>query len=699
MSEAPIQSFKVVRSTCPYCAVQCNFDLHVWNNKVVKVSPTPDCPVAGGTVCKKGLASASDLEHGERLTRPLIRKNHALEPVSWNEAFEYVSQKFLELGRQDPNSVGVFGGGSLTNEKVYLLGKFARVGLKTKNIDYNGRYCMSSAATALNMTFNLDRGLPFPVKDLEQADCILIFGANIAETLPPLMQFLKGAKKNGSSIYTLDPRQTVTSSMAKKHILLKPGTDATFAAGLLHLLQKEGKLDPVALERANHISEVLESVKDLNPERVAQRCGIALEDFLEVFQAYSSAQNALILSGRGAEQHVHGTDTVQALINLAFLAGHVGKSGGGYGTLTGQGNGQGGREHGQKADQLPGYRSLGNSQHRLEMAQFWGVPESELPQAGISAQELLLECGHSVKALLVIASNPVVSAAGSRTVTERLQALECLVVIDFFLSETAALADVVFPGSQWAEEGGTMTNFEGRVQIRGQALERAAGAYSDAEILCEIAGRMGRGEFFDYSSFDALQTEFFASTRGGIADYSGLSKSRLLERSFQWPILDSSSEGTPYPYSFPFPTPDGKARLRAVSVALEQDENALYFTTGRLSGQYQSGTQTRRNPRLSGELTVQIHPRTAQQYALEPGESVRLSSAEGELVLPLTLSAKIREDTLFAPFHWPGSANVLVSSAQLDPLSRMPAFKLVNLTSLERVGREKVALERELLNV
>jgi len=417
--------------------VQCSFDLHVLDNVVVKVAPTPECPVAFGTVCKKGLASLEDLNSPQRLRQPLLRKNGLLEPVSWDEALDFVSSKFLELGQHNPHAVGVFGGGSLTNEKVYLLGKFARVCLKTKNIDYNGRFCMASAATALNMTFGLDRGLPFPVRDLEWADCILLFGANIAETLPPLMQFLKGAKKNGSSIFTLDPRQTVTSSMAKKHIFVKPGTDATFAGGLLHLLEKWGKLDAKALEQSHNATEVLESVRSLTPETVAEVCGVPLEDLLEVAEVYASARCAVILSGRGAEQHQGGTDTVQALINLAMLAGHVGKPGGGYGTLTGQGNGQGGREHGQKADQLPGYRSIKNPIHRLELAQFWGIPEFELPGAGLSAQELLLECGKSVKALLILGSNPVVSAPGSHVILERLKALECLVVIDFFLSETA----------------------------------------------------------------------------------------------------------------------------------------------------------------------------------------------------------------------------------------------------------------------
>jgi len=688
---------QVVRSTCPYCAVQCSFDLHVLDNKVVKVAPTPECPVALGTVCKKGLASLEDLSSPERLRQPLLRKNGLLEPVSWDEALSYVSSKFLELGCENPHAVGVFGGGSLTNEKVYLLGKFARLGLRTKNIDYNGRFCMSSAATALNMTFGLDRGLPFPVRDLEKADCILLFGANIAETLPPLMQFLKAAKKAGSSIYTLDPRQTVTSSMAKKHLFVRPGTDATFAGGLLHLLEKWGKLDSVALERVHGADAVLESVRSLTPEIVAEVCGIAEGDLLEVAEVYANAKCAVILSGRGAEQHINGTDTVQSLINLAMLAGHVGKAGGGYGTLTGQGNGQGGREHGQKADQLPGYRSIKNPQHRLEMAQFWNIPESELPEAGLSAQELLLECGKSVRALLVLGSNPVVSAPGSGAVLERLKALECLVVIDFFLSETAELADVVLPGSQWAEEGGTMTNFEGRVLLRSQALELEGGAFSDAEILCEIATRMGRGELFDYSSFDALQSEFFASTKGGIADYSGLSLERLLERSFQWPVTDASSEGTPYPYSFPFPTPDGKARLRAVAVPLEPDETALHFTSGRLSGQYQSGTQTRRNPKLSGALEVQIHFETAALYGLSSGDTVRLSSAEGTVMMPLVLSHKIRPDTLFAPFHWPESANLLVSSTRLDPFSRMPSFKYAPLTALEKVEHSQAMLEPDRL--
>ncbi|WP_425144991.1 molybdopterin oxidoreductase family protein [Deinococcus sp.] len=661
---------RTVRTTCPYCAVQCNFDLHLEGGLPVRITPTKECPVAGGTVCKKGLASLSDLRHPDRLTTPLLRIGGELRPVSWDAALATFAAKVGPILERDPARLGLMGSGALTNEKTYLLGKLARVGFGTPSIDYNGRFCMSSAATAMNRSFGLDRGLGFPLPDIAKSDLILLFGANIAETLPPVMQFLKAAKDRGAKIVNIDPR--ATPGLAQMQLSPYPGTDHLIAGLLLRLLHHWGRVRPSA--PAQGTEAVLESVAHLSVAGVAQVCGVQEAELLKLARLYAQAHRPLILSGRGPEQQLGGTDTVSTFINLAFLAGHFGKPGGGYGTLTGQGNGQGGREHGQKSDQLPGYRSIKDPADRAFMADFWGIREASLPGPGRSAQELFLACGSEIDALVVIGSNPAVSAPGSGVVRERLAALDFLVVIDFLPSETAQMADLVLPGSMWAEEEGTTTNLEGRVQRRRKAMTVPGAAREDWRILCDLAHAVGRGEKFQYADFDALQTEFFAATAGGRADYSGLSAERLEQQTFQWPVPHAAHAGTPHPYFAPYATASGQANLVAAPMTVPA-RSELTLTTGRVAGQYQSGTQSRRNPTLKGTPEVQLHPDTARQYGLTQGQPARLQGPHGEAVLPANLTPKIRPGVAFVAFHWPGSANELTSAYTLDPHSRMPAFK------------------------
>lgn len=682
---------RLVRTTCPYCAVQCTFDLHIERDLPVKVTPTKDCPVAHGTVCKKGLAALSDLRHPDRLTQPLLRRDGELVPVSWDEALAYVRDALGPLLEQRPDAVGVYGSGSLTNEKTYLLGKFARVALKTANIDYNGRYCMASAGAALNRTVGYDRGLGFPLADMGTSDLILLVGANIAETLPPIMQYLSAAKHRGGLVYAIDPRATTTARVAGQHLGLRVGTDGVLALGLLHLMKQWGRIRPTA--PAHGMQEVLAQADHYPPARVAHECGLSESDVLLLAKRYADAHKPLVLTGRGAEQHAHGTDTVQAWLNLAFLTGHFGKPGGGYGTLTGQGNGQGGREHGQKNDQLPGARSLRDPRHRAQMAAFWNVAERDLPQPGHSAQSLLNACGQrgpgGIEALIVLGSNPVVSAAGAGQVTENLRALKHLIVIDFLPSETAQLATLVLPGSMWCEEEGTTTNLEGRVQRRRKAITAPGAAREDWRILCDLAAAIGRPHGFTYGTFRELQDEFFRATKGGNADYSGLSAERLDRATAQWPVRSATGPDTPYAYAptYPTATGDGLATLHVPTFPLPTPHvsmgvRQLTLTTGRLGNQYQSGTQTRRNAALKAENAAQLHPDTARDHGLRPGDRVQLRTVHGVTILPVSLSPAIRPDTVFLPFHWPDTANLLTDPYTLDPHSHMPAFKGTPVTLL-----------------
>ncbi|MFG3255940.1 molybdopterin oxidoreductase family protein [Streptomyces sp. NPDC048172] len=678
---------------CPYCALQCAMTLTP-GAATGQLAVTPRAfPTNRGGLCQKGWTSAALLASEERLTTPLVRDapGGELRPASWDEALDLVAARFAALrAARGADSVAVFGSGGLTNEKAYALGKFARVALGTSQIDYNGRFCMSSAAAAGNRAFGLDRGLPFPVTDLDDSECVVLVGANPAETMPPLMGHLDPRR-----LIVVDPRRTASAEAAVEggglHLQPAPGTDLALALGMLHTALVDGHLDTPARRayretRTAGWGDVRRVAARWWPERVERLTGVAAADLRRAVAVLAGARRAHILTGRGAEQHSKGTDTVSAWINLALALGLPGTAGSGYGCLTGQGNGQGGREHGQKADQLPGYRRIDDPAAREWVAGVWGVPPDSLPGPGRSAWELLDALGtpDGPAALLVMGSNPAVSAPRSRRAVERLRALDLLVVADFVLSETAALADVVLPVAQWAEESGTTTSLEGRVLRRRRAVPPPAGVRTDLEVLHGLAVRLGRrGEEFPVGP-DTVLAELRHASAGGPADYSGVTPELLEEgEAVHWPV-PAGSAGTPRLFLDRFAHVDGRARFVVVehrAAGEEPDaELPLYATTGRLLPHYQSGAQTRRVAELNvvaPEAYVEVHPDTARGAGLGDGDPARVVSRRGSVLARTRYVASMRTDTVFLPFHFPGdgAANALTNPA-LDPVSRMPEFKV-----------------------
>ena len=674
---------------CPYCAFQCGMQVSGAGADVT-IAGDAAFPVNKGALCIKGWTAAATLSHPERLTTPLARNSQGdLSPVTWDEAMQRIVRGFEDTrSRYGNDAVGIFGGGSLTNEKSYLLGKFARVALQTANIDYNGRFCMSSAAAASIRALGVDRGLPFPLEDIAGAEVALMMGSNSSETMPPLMQYFEAQKANGGKLIVADPRLTPTASRADLYLQLIPGTDAALANGLLHIIVRDGLLDQDYIaERTEEFERVRGLVSTYWPERVERITGVPERGLVRAAHLLGSAKSAMILTGRGTEQQAQGVNNVLSFINVALALGLIGKPNSGYGCLTGQGNGQGGREHGQKADQLPGYRRIDDPAARRHVASVWGVAEESIPGPGKSAYELLDSLGQDggVRALMVMGSNVVVSSPNVVHVEERLRSLDFLVVSDFFLSETAELADVVLPSAQWAEEEGTMTNLEGRVIRRRQATLMPAGVRDDVVVICELAQRLGKGEYFDYDGKADIFDELGRASAGGPADYSGITYDRIdAEAGVFWPCPGVGHTGTPRMFTDGFPTATGLARFHPVrheSPAEEPDTDyPLFLTTGRNLSQYQSGTQTRRIAELremSPAPLAEMHPATVRRYGLADGGPVTLATRRGSAEFKLKATRNIREDTVFVPFHWGGiqAANRLTNPA-LDPISRMPEFKV-----------------------
>jgi assimilatory nitrate reductase catalytic subunit len=460
------------------------------------------------------------------------------------------------------------------------------------------------------------------------------------------------------------------------------------ANGLLALALEQNLVDhDYIARRTQGFEDLRRHLLSIDPTYVERVTGVSLDKQRRAVELLARAERSMLLSGRGAEQQSKGTATVLSFTNLMLALGKVGKPASGYGCLTGQGNGQGGREHGQKADQLPGYRLIEDPEHRAAIAKVWGVSPESLPGKGKSAYELLDAMGPKggVRALLVFGSNVVVASPNASNIESKLKQLELLVVCDAFENETAQSAHVILPIAQFGEEEGTLTNLEGRVILREQVRKAPEGTKTDLEILAELAERLGYVEGFRFESSEAVFDELRRATAGGKADYSGISYARIREENgVFWPCPGPQHPGTPRLFAERFAYPDGLARFFVVphrpAAEVPDADYPLFFTTGRYKEHYNSGAQTRRVPQLEDakpEPRVQIHPRLAQELGVLEGQSLIIESRRGSLSMSAVISRDIRPDTLFAPFHWGGkqAANLLTIPA-LDPQSRMPEFKI-----------------------
>ena len=690
-----------VRTHCPYCAFQCGILVgDPMGPDAERIQGDPHFPVNNGQLCIKGWTAHALLRHPQRITTPLVRDKRTddFHEASWDDALDRIAHAMKEtraVHGADANAV--FGSGALTNESAYVLGKFARVALATANIDYNGRYCMSSGAAGSNRAFGIDRGMPFPVSDLANAELIVLVGANCADTLPPIVQWFQKQKANGGRLAVIDPRKTETTKQADLHLAVTPGTDLALANGLLYLAIEDGFIDREYLSKRTHgFDAVRQTVLQYHPAHVERITGVSEAAMRQLVRWMGMARSCTILSGRGAEQHSKGVDTVNAWTNLALALGFPGKPSSGWACLTGQGNGQGGREHGQKADQLPGYRLIENQSHREQIAKVWKIDPTSLPRKGKSAFELLDAMGpNGIRTLFVMGSNVAVASPDANRIIRRLQSLDFLTVCDSFPNETTEHAHVILPTTQWAETDGTMTNFEGRVIRRRTTSRPPTGAKSDIEILCDLSARLGFENKFPFRSTREAFEEFRQATSGGPADYAGITYERIdREDGVFWPCPDEEHPGTPRLFAERFAHPDGKAKLFAVEHRPSAESpNADYpyvFTTGRLLEHYNSGAQTRRVEKLTAmkpKPILQLHPTVARRHQLAIDSVVTVESRRGRAEFQIEITSDVRPDTLFAPFHWGGvqAANAITNGA-LDPISRMPEFKVAAVRIVAKGG-------------
>jgi assimilatory nitrate reductase catalytic subunit len=544
-----------------------------------------------------------------------------------------------------------------------------------------------SAGAGNKKAFGLDR-ISNSWADLAHAKVIMICGANVSETFPTLTHYIWQARDNGAKLIVVDPRVTPIARTADLHLPVKPGTDSALYGAMLKILVDNDWLDHEFID--NHTSgfqETIDAVKNYDLQWAEKITGIPAAKILEAATLWGKTSTSFLLHARGIEHHSKGVDNVVSCINLVLATGRIGKPYCGYGTITGQGNGQGGREHGHKCDQLPGNRDITNPEHRNYIAEVWGIDEKEMPGKGLSAYELV-EAIHrgEIKGLISICFNPLVSLPNNNMVREALEKLEYYVAIDFFLSETARHADVIMAGSLHEEDEGTVTTAEGRVVRINAAITPPANARTDSDIIMELAKRLGAGDKFNFKNSEAIFHELRVASKGGTADYYGITYEKIEKNmGVFWPCPTLDHPGTPRLWEDrKFKTPDGKAHFNAAPYRdpgeITDNEYPVVLTTGRVVSQYLSGSQTRRIGKLLdqyAEPLLEIHPTLAHQYGIQERDLIKVVTRRGEAEFPAQLVETIREDTVFIPYHWGGtkSANLLTPGT-LDPVSKIPEFKV-----------------------
>ncbi len=701
---------RLVKTHCCFCGQQCGIQLKVKDNAVIGFEPWEEFPFNRGMLCPKGVKRYLQGSHPDRLKSALARDPSSpggFRSLPYAEAIAATAKAIKSIqDKHGPGAVGVLGGASMTTEKTYLLGKFARVCLKTPFIDYNGRLCMVSAGAANKKAFGIDRTTN-PWADLGAADVIWIAGANVAECSPITTNYVWQARERGAKLIMQDPRITPLARTCDLYLPVKPGRDAAVFAGVLQMMIENGWIDRDFIEAQTvGFDQVAAYCREWTLARTAEVSGVPERSLRAAAELWGQAKSSFILHARGIEHHSNGVQNALGAINLVLASGRIGREDSGYGTIVGQANGQGGREHGQKCDQLPGMRDISNPEHRKYIASVWGVEESSIPGPGVDAYEMFrkIEAGE-IKALISICFNPKISLPDSDFVTKALEKLEHYVAIDFFLNDTAHHADIVLPGSLQEEDEGTVTQVEGRVIKINKAVDCPGEAKQDWVVIQDLARALGRPHGFTFESPREIFEELRVASKFGIADYSGITWEKIEEQmGVFWPCYSQDPktgeptpdhQGTPRlfePGSYnpvakgagPFYFPDGKARFNVADYRVPVDdaseEYPLYLTTGRVVSQFLSGTQTRRiGPLVKQypEPRIEMHPRLAYKLGIVEGDWTTCETRRGAMTVKAMVVTTIRPDTVFVPYHWPGekSPNRLTVAAQ-DPISKIPQYKV-----------------------
>ena len=688
----------MIRTTCPYCGVGCGVTATPLPAGAIAIAGDPQHPANAGRLCVKGAALGDTTGLDGRLLRPMLCEHGVRGPASWDQALDRVATGLVGIiAEHGPDAVAFYVSGQLLSEDYYVANKLMKGYIGSANIDTNSRLCMSSSVAGHKRAFGADL-VPGSYEDFELADLVVLVGSNAAWCHPILFQRIARAREARPQlkVVVIDPRRTATCEVADLHLALKPGTDVWLFNGLLSWLARNGATHAAFVKAHTSGLEQALATADIELAQVVARCKLDPADLLTFYQLFAANEKVVTAFSQGVNQSSSGTDKVNAIINCHLLTGRIGRPGMGPFSLTGQPNAMGGREVGGLANMLAAHMELGNPEHRATVQTFWDSPQMA-SQPGLKAVDLFraIEAG-TVKAVWIMATNPMVSLPDAHQVQRALEKCELVIVSDIVAdTDTNAFAHVLLPALGWGEKDGTVTNSERRISRQRAFLPAPGEARADWRIMCDVARRMGFAGF----EFDSAAQVFDEHARlsgcrndgqrmfdlSGLAGLDQAGYDQL--EPVQWPVR-AGSQGTARLFADGrFATPDGKACFVPTAprgpAHATSAEYPLVLNTGRVRDQWHTMSRTGRAPQLSGhtaESFIDLHPQDALLYGVREGELARVSSAWGAVVARIRHGGGIARGSVFVPIHWNGQnasdARIgTVVNPAVDPLSGEPEFK------------------------
>ena len=664
---------QVVTTICPYCGVGCQLELEISKGKITQAVPDPDGPANRGQACVKGrFGIAEFVHHGDRLTHPLVRRNGALVEVGWDEALDLVSKT---LAKYSGEQVAVISSAKCTNEDNYVAQKFARVVVGTNNIDHCARLCHAPSVAGLAQSFG-SGAMTNSISEISETACILAIGTNTTEAHPVIALEVKKAVRRGGKLIVANPRDIELVELADLWLRHLPGSDVALLMGMMRIIVEEGLQDDAFIqERCENFEAFRASLEDFSLDFVEKTTEVPRELIIQAARMFATHKPASILYAMGITQHSHGTDNVLATANLAMLTGNVGKPSSGVNPLRGHNNVQGACDMGALPDFLPGYQRVVNEAVRAKFESAWGCSLSSSPGLTLVEMSEAARQGR-LKAIYLVGENPALSEPDIQQVIGSLEEVEFLVVQDMFLSETAEKADVILPACSFAEKDGTFTNTERRVQRVRKAIGEIGESKPDWWITCQIAQKMG-GMGFQYERPSQIMQEVSQLT----PSYAGISYERLERESLQWPCPSTEHPGTQFLHREGFVR--GKGRFMPLTYKPPQElpdgDFPLILTTGRSLYHFHTGTLTRRVKGLNTlckEGEVEINPKDARELAIGDNGLVKVVSRRGEVVAKAKVTEASPPGVIFMTFHFAESAANRLTNHALDPVAKIPEYKV-----------------------
>ena len=693
-----------VETTCPYCGVGCSILLGVRAGRIVRARGNDKSTVNHGELCVKGRYGLDFVNHRDRLTRPLIRKEDApkgppsgdisqvFREADWDEALERVARGMARTtGGRGPDAAAVLASAKCTNEDNYIIQKFSRAVLGTNNVDHCARLCHASTVAAALAAFG-DGAMSNSISDIDDADVLFVIGSNTTECHPIIGRRIKRAvKNNGARLIVADPRTIELSESADAFLSHFPGTDVALLNGMMRQIVEDGLCDSAFVaERCEDFGPFLESLDRYDPATVEGITGVPGEEIRQAARLFGRARRAIVLYGMGITQHTTGSDNVKAVANLLMLTGNLGRRGTGFAPLRGQNNVQGACDMGALPLFYPGYQRVDNPAVREGFERAWGKNLSAKP--GLTITEMVQAAYDGrLQALYVIGENPLLSEPDINHAKEALSRLDTLVVQDIFLTETAQLADVVLPATSFAEKDGTFTSTERRVQRVRKAIDPPGDARPDWEIVADLSARLGYP--MNYRTVAEIMAEIAKLT----PIYGGISHARLAEGGIQWPCWNSRHPGTPVLHKGRFSRGRGKFHVVHDKPPAELPTSAypILLTTGRMLEHWHTGSMSHRSRVLESlvpESHVDINPSDANRLGIAEGDLISLSSRRGKVQTKARRTDRVREGQAFMAFHWGDAPANRLTNPALDPQAKIPEFKVSSvkaiLTALERAAED-----------